>query len=393
MSFTFKVDEVTKEVRSTVRPWSAVVGAQFSREASRWGEKSAAFGAQVDGASDVQLIEHTTSSALVRTVGVAYNEHRGLSLSPDHLWLAIAHGFAKHVKMNAEELRKQFVSFEGKQYLEVQVDDFVKNSPDNDWTRLFGQFSEQIEKHIGKKKDLLVCDFTTTGVVERAASEVVLMDAMSRYFDYGMRTCCGFPEITLEGTVEDWQSVLTRVGNLREFGNIGWWIDPLEMICTKIVETAQGKPDIAFWRSLYIRGGGSGGPYISGWINVFYPFLGEGKYLCRNQFLEEESFHPMMASIAKAALQDGGKFNRNRLVGMGDGPTLCDFQSQLSVVPVKWHYLGAEFEMRFVAGLGGATTDENGTVRPAAVWSVLDVTELTGEQRSSLGLSSGETDD
>lgn len=70
----------------------------------------------------------------------------------------------------------------------VRRDDFVKGSPENPWPEAFGEFSAAIREHLGDAHGLIVADFSTTGPVERAASEVVLLDAMQAYFSYEMLT-------------------------------------------------------------------------------------------------------------------------------------------------------------------------------------------------------------
>src|SRR5579885_1546412 len=51
---------------------------------------------------------------LLATVNTAYDNHLPLVFSPDHIWLLIAQGLSQHINNNAEELRHQFVNFEGK---------------------------------------------------------------------------------------------------------------------------------------------------------------------------------------------------------------------------------------------------------------------------------------
>ena len=149
----------------------------------------------------------TGEHALLETVGTAFADHYPLVLTPDAIWLCIAQGFALHVNENAERLRGKFVRHKEKAKIVIQRDDFVKGSPANPWPEVFQAFSEAIAAHIGRQRDLVVCDFSTTGPVERAASEIVLMDAMQKYFSYEVLTSCGIPEITLEGTVDDWRSI------------------------------------------------------------------------------------------------------------------------------------------------------------------------------------------
>ena len=56
-----------------------------------------------------------------------------LELKPDTIWLTVCQGFAQHILKNSEELRKEFVDFDGKKTLRVDCDDFEFGSPDNDW--------------------------------------------------------------------------------------------------------------------------------------------------------------------------------------------------------------------------------------------------------------------
>ena len=160
--------------------------------------------------------------ALIETVHRAYASHYPLALSPDAVWLAIAQGFAMHVNANAERLRGKFVRHAGQLAITVQRDDFVKGSPANPWPEVFSTFSDAIAAHIGRKRDLVVCDFSTTGPCERAASELVLMDAMQRYFSYEVSTLCGIPEVSLEGTPEDWRAIRRRAQALYEY-DLDWW--------------------------------------------------------------------------------------------------------------------------------------------------------------------------
>ena len=74
----------------------------------------------------------------------AYDRHLGLELSLDHVWLAICQGFSEHILQNAEELRSFFVDFDGKKDIKFRDDSFKFDSADNDWPRVFKNFSSQI---------------------------------------------------------------------------------------------------------------------------------------------------------------------------------------------------------------------------------------------------------
>ena len=81
----------------------------------------------------------------------------------------------------------------------VERPDFLLGQP-NPWPEAFAAFSDQIAGHVGKLRDLVVADFSTTGPLERAATEVLLMDTFQGYFEYEMMCGCGIPQITLRGT-------------------------------------------------------------------------------------------------------------------------------------------------------------------------------------------------
>ena len=146
-------------------------------------------------------------NSFVGAVHNAFNDHRPLILSPDIIWVTIAQGLATHINKNAEYLRHHFVDHQGKLYIEISRDSFVKGGKNNDWPRVFPEFSDKIGEYIGKKRDLIVSNFSTTDLLEKTISEIVLMDSMKSYFSYGMRTLCGIPSITLEGTTDDWKHI------------------------------------------------------------------------------------------------------------------------------------------------------------------------------------------
>src|SRR5262249_1484498 len=120
--------------------------------------------------------------------------------------------------------------------------------------------------------DLLLPAFSTTGPTERAATQVVLLDAVRSYFSYEFETVCGIPQIVLEGTADDWQLVADRTRELARFG-LQWWTEPLADVLAEFLAAAQGKVRADFWQSIYKLDDGSGGPYTTGWITAFFPYL------------------------------------------------------------------------------------------------------------------------
>lgn len=334
MPTTFRVSDVKV---STERLAPITLGASIKNVLNAVAEPEAM------GANGTNLVA-TGSHGFIHAVHTAFALHLPLTLSPDDVWLCVAQGFANHVNAHAETLRKRFVAHEGKATIRVVRNEFVKGSANNDWPGAFTEFSAQIGEYIGKTRDLLVSDFSTTGLVEKSASEIVLMDAMQQFFDYRMRTLCGFPRITLLGTVADWENVRQRAAVLAEY-ECSWWTDQLTPVLDEFVAAARGTANTKFWESFYKQGGGSGGPYVTGAINVLFPYL-DGK---KNSYVE--------------------KWSRG-LGSMCGGPNPEDFGTGLSAVPFTWEYHSTEIPMQFLGGFVGCAQDEGGCIHPATGWAI-----------------------
>lgn len=295
---------------------------------------------------------------LVHLADTAFAHHHPLVLSPDDLWLCLAQGFAKHVNENAEALRDRFVQHRGQLTLVVRRDEFVKGSPDNDWPGCFAEISSQIASHVGKKRDLVVADFSTTGPVEQAASEIVLMSTMQRYFKYEVHSLCGIPEITLLGTTEDYRSIRRRAEAFTEL-DLAWWTKPLLPVLDQFIAASQGRVDREFWQSFYKLKSASGGPYASGWINTLFPYLNVETYR------DGVSGHAVQRNLDMSRWADG--LNSP----MGGGPKLGDFPVGIAMAPFLWKYLGHDFPMELLAGFTGVSQDpETLALRPAIGWAV-----------------------
>jgi hypothetical protein len=314
--------------------------------------------------SDAPLVSATDANALAQAAHDAFYRHQPLVLSPDTVWFSLAQGFAAHVGLNAEALRHRFVKHEGKMKLVVERGDFLIGQT-NPWPEAFAAFSEQIAAHVGKMRDLVVADFSTTGPLERAASEVVLMDAFQAYFEYEMMCGCGIPSITLLGTPDDWRSVRRRAAMLSEFG-LEWWTDALLPVLDEIVRTAEGHVDTAFWRSFFRYQSGSGPSELTGWILVLFPYLktfeGERTSLQANPYLGGWEKGLRVAE------------NRTSWIRTPEGPGLHAIASSLASAPVKLidGRDGTAHPVRFVAGLFGVTQDPRTlALAPEFGWAIV----------------------
>lgn len=199
---------------------------------------------------DEQFYTFKGKDVFFQTIVRAYAEHRPLVLSPDMVWLLISQGFARYVNAHSDELRDQIVSHTGEMDLVVETNKDLL-SENADWEKLIAGFAAQINEYTkGDVAKAITADFTTTGVTERIASQVTLMETVKTYFDYVIHYMgCGIPSITLMGTPQDWQKVLEKTKQLEKYG-MGDWIKSLKPILTEFIKASEGKPNQAFWQDM-----------------------------------------------------------------------------------------------------------------------------------------------
>ncbi len=233
----------------------------------------------------------------------AYAEHRPFTLSPDMMWLLISQGFANHVNNNSEELRNLLVNFKDKNTLIVHNDAIRLDNPNSPWPDVFPEFSKQIATYTGKQlTDALTADFSTTTPVSKVASQITLMNAVKNYFNFMVITLgCGIPQITLEGTPQDWEHVLAKTEALRKY-KLDWWVDEMEPLLKQFVKASNGHVDKGFWKEMfkYHSVGKCGSPtIIDGWIVKFFPYNKNGK---RNGLKEVIGLDALPNEIVKVDL-------------------------------------------------------------------------------------------
>jgi hypothetical protein len=382
MAITFDVDSVTPVTdelprRPAHEAFSAHTGAQLyvlSHEPELI----------VEDRGPIFNIENPLMAAVHR----AFSQHRPLRLTPDHVWLTISQGFAFHVDTNAEALRERFVRHEGRTNIDVVVD----HSPftEGGWAQVIERFGAGIAEHVGPGVHrLLVSDFSTTTPIAKTASEVVMMSAFKRYFDYRMVCICGIPRVTLEGTPEDWRTIRDRVRVLGEY-DLAWWTEKLAPICDELVKTAEGEPDVDFWQCMYMPAETYGGELATGWIARLFPYLQDsaGQVRVRNPALEDQEPAPPPEEADKPGLVARlfGKVQEvvttpERRPWINGGIDLSSAPSGVSEAPlvvVEPLPNGEEKRrhLRLFGGFIGVSQDEAGVIAPELGWAIGEPTRM-----------------
>ena len=289
------------------------------------------------------------NNGFVSSIFTAYSSHWNLVLRPDDVWIAITSNFAKYMEKEGEALRSKFVNFEGKKELKVYGNGNIYSA---NYDQLISDMAVEIEKNtVTAVRSWLEPNFSTTTPNDRTVGRVVLMSAMKKFFDYKMCLMCGIPNVTLEGTLEDWKDIRARTEKLKEYG-----LEDLGLILIDIldqfIQSYQGNVDKDFWaRICHREGGGSGPSYICGWVNAFIAFDLDGNYII-NDYAKIKATH------------EYGKIETDDVpVGAVEVPVTIDDN-------------GKEYKTIFYGGFLMSGFDASKSeIRPQLDWVMIDVTD------------------
>ncbi|KAJ7758649.1 hypothetical protein B0H16DRAFT_1820644 [Mycena metata] len=312
-------------------------------------------------------------NGLVDTVMTAYINHHSLVLRPDDIWLAILCQFSFFVNANAELLRANFVSHDGKQNLFV-------DSSDLDCGGMARQMAALVEK--------TVIDPTLRTWATPAFTTTTLNDTIVSAFAV---TGCGIPRVTLEGEKADWEDILGRLEKLKEYGieTIAWY-HLLRPVITRIVATfdaPESRENVDVWSEVAHRNQGSGYCHYSGWINAFNAFSRDGMWLGHKlnkapESLSAVAFWATHSTPAREKLvYDGTPYHRldNKLVPPGCAEvdvTLKDESGNTTECYMLAGMAGSKVSSSGDKKLSG--TGENDTVQPLPGWWMLKKKQVEG---------------
>ncbi len=152
------------------------------------------------------------NNGLVGTVFTAYSKHIPLELRPDDLWIAISYALGHYVEKHSEEMRNIFVNHQGKEKIKLLCGGSLKSV--SNWDKVINFFSKEIEKRVNNDFiKWLRPNFSTTTPLDIVICDISIMNAMKNYFSYGISFLCGLSELTLHGTIEDWELLIEKTKN------------------------------------------------------------------------------------------------------------------------------------------------------------------------------------
>eukprot|EP01084_Bolivina_argentea_P290545 499089_1 len=186
-------------------------------------------------------------------------------------------------------------------------------------------------------------------MTEKIATKVTIMDICKNFFDYSCTTDCGWPQITLAGTQQDWIKLKQKTVQLlktktdKNFGEK--WGAALVPVLDRFIVAFDGEIDCVFWNSMIKRGSiyGSGAySWFTGWFNVFFPFINKQW----NRWCEP---YNMDKTYVQQGLMDDGN--------LGGENDMADYPKGLATAPVEWNNNGKIEKLKFIAGFIGYKQD------------------------------------
>lgn len=285
-----------------------------------------------DGAAQEPIYPVATVSQLIQATHQAFANHVPLTLSPEIMWYAICHEVATLIKSDPRKYARYFTdSPDAKKTLTVRDDSLVYGEQ-NDWLASINFIRDPLRRNIpAEALGLFLPKFSTLTPESETAILVAFMDTVSSFYEFGWQTDCGIPRVKLEGEVADWELLVRSTVILSEiFVALQGYFADLLSVLREIVKTAKGEGfNREFWNSIYKYDGGSGGPYVGGWITTLTAYLNtsQGPQLKRS-------------------------FDWHSNKGIS-GYSTNVFPAHLSQVRFVWEYFGRKIPMAFIAGIMG----------------------------------------
>lgn len=301
----------------------------------------------------LSIVNNYGSHSFMACIEKAFNHHYHLSISPDMVWLLLCQGFAIHVRQDKAKFEQFMVKHTGKKNLtRYRVD---ANTDSTAWQSLIENITTQIRENTKENmSNLMIKKFSTTGNKELYTYQIALMDAMSPYFEYEDYSLCGIPQITLEGSQQDWKDLKTYAQEFTKYG-LDWWVKELNPIFEEFIAASVGKVNKQFWNSIYMinpNEEGCLGQRANGWSYKFFPYI-KTCFEC----------------------DEGIAFMKNPILGNKTSTkiTFMELPNGISAVSFEWSLPnGGKQNMQLVAGFMGYTmTEETYLVRPYIHWAVL----------------------
>lgn len=318
-----------------------------------------------------------SNNSFIGMIATAFNEHLPMRITCNDIWLLILQGLSQHINKNSEELRHLFVNFKGKQEIKIFLDNFELESQDNEWDKITQAFLNKIEEKVTPAyfnliKNTLSMSNQTVEIVNNIAG----LSCFTSYFKLKCFYGCGFPEITLAGTTEDWLKIRAKINQIEELfyisesNNLTWWTQKLKFVVDEFINTSRGDVNVGFWKNSYKQITLYLSTRFNGWAGFFFPYVYRNKEMIRNPILFEDVNKFTINSESNNRREfEFTQENRTTNINNLGGETFPydkflsprDIPSEISIVPITMVDIrdGRETETYLYGGFMGVLQDQD----------------------------------
>lgn len=289
------------------------------------------------------------NNPLISALYFAFAKHKKITISPDMIWLTICQGVSTHINLNPDKYRSYFSKNKKKQKLNVRVDSLSWDFNDKDWITAIDLFSDSLSSFVSPELfKLFNPKFSTTGLKEKTAFQLTLMNTTKEYYEYFALTACGIPEIIIEGKREDWLWMYKNIDHLNSL-DLGWWVKELKPILQSFINTFDGNINNVFWCSILKNKSASGAPLrVNGWIKNLFPYvLNDKKRFVKNEFI----------GINEPELNNAKYNDKEFWEWYRSGLKIAAFSTGIQKTPFIWEYGKRKYKMIFYSGFLGISYD------------------------------------
>jgi len=164
------------------------------------------------------------NNKFVETYVSAYINHGNAVFSPSDLLFIFNMSFAKFSKENSD-LIKKYVNpeFDGtKKKLEVLFPDHGQPSKLDIINNMVDDI--KLDMYNSELLNILENDLSSATEMEKTSCNVAIMDSVEQFYKFKFQSYCGFNNIKLIGTPEDWRNLRSKVQKIGDlFSEVSSW--------------------------------------------------------------------------------------------------------------------------------------------------------------------------
>lgn len=218
-------------------------------------------------------LRYTHVQGFMRYLEVGYNNHKGVFITPEQVWLLILNQISSVVNERPEDFRDLFTVTEGKQDIMV--------SDEGDQLINTQYIVNELQSRVQFNSYILFPEIEEFDLNYEFCANASFAEMSSHYYNYSMY-CCGFRFIKVLGVKQDWLNILTAILDIsHEFTDdyLTKYLNKVYAIVSMYFASPDNVDAEDFNKMFYVERCGSGGQVeVHGWFRDLYHFQPSIKY-------------------------------------------------------------------------------------------------------------------